>query len=67
MTTDVATRVCANEACQYGATGKCVEGNSVDECPHLEAADHINGGPGEDVEKGTEVDTGYETSISYGH
>ena len=38
MTIDVAAQMCSNEACDYASTGKCVEGNSVEECPHLAAA-----------------------------
>ena len=27
---------CSNEACEYATTGKCVEGNLLEDCPYLE-------------------------------
>ena len=30
-------RVCTNVQCRFAETSQCVEGNDIDECPHLEA------------------------------
>ena len=65
MIADTAIRVCANDACQYVATRKCVEGNPVEECPHLKAVDHRNDGIGDDAEIDTEVGAGPDTSVAY--
>ena len=63
MITDTAIFVCVNEACEYASTGKCVEGNSVEECPHLESADLASSEGGDEIETGTEIIVGEETSI----
>ena len=65
MTTDTAVLVCANEACEYAVTGKCVEGNAVDECPHLVSGDQANGEVVDEVEIGTDSSVGGQTSIYY--
>lgn len=38
MDGEAATLVCTNDACKYSETGQCVEGNALDECPHLQNA-----------------------------
>ncbi|MCY4557934.1 MAG: hypothetical protein OXF79_16525 [Chloroflexi bacterium] len=65
MTADAPTGACANEACEYGETGKCVEGNAVEECPYLERSvrDVDVDDVVDDVEMGTDTRAGSETPI----
>ena len=63
MITDTAVGVCANEACEYADTGKCVEGNSVEECPYLERSVQVGDEVVDEVELGTDGKAGSETAI----
>ena len=63
MNTNIAIRVCANEACEYADTGKCVEGNAVEECSYLGPAVQAGDEVVDDVEVSTGVKTGSETPI----
>ena len=63
MNTDIAIRVCANEACEYVDTGKCVEGNAVEECPYLGPAVQAGDEVIDDVEMTTDAKAKSETPI----
>ena len=66
MTAAVASLVCSNEACEYTSTRKCVEGNLVEECPHLGAADGPTDLVGENVESTTrDNDTGVSSLFRF--
>ena len=63
MNTDITILVCGNEACEYADTGKCVEGNAVEECPYLEPAGQLGDEVVDDAEISRDAIARGETSI----
>ena len=53
MSSEAAVLTCSNEACEYATTGKCVEGNLLEDCPHLEDVHVQEQGVVEDDASGT--------------